>query len=167
MTARQAADLLGTTVSQTVITVPAPPAARESPLPAHHSWVGAMVLLEALRLVYGFSTVSIPRFILDQRNRCGWHFSVYIHQNKYFKIVFLNYIADNCHADYKHFAVTLCRHCYDFLKSIGIFLWTSVWSADYNIPTQLCRGERQDYRLMDCRARKAKKKKKKKGKWHK
>jgi len=51
-----------------------------------------------------------------------------------------------------------CSHWHNFLKSIGIFLWTSVWSADYNIPTQLVRGEPQDCSLMDCRARKAKKK---------
>ena len=67
-----------------------------------------MMSMEALRLLNELNTVSIQRFILDQRNYCGLHFSVYIRQNKYFKAVF-NYIEDNCHADYKLFTVTLLQ----------------------------------------------------------
>lgn len=84
-------------------------------------WNMDVMLMEALRLLHGLSTVSNQRFILDQGNCHGWHFSVYIHQNTYFKAVFCNYIADNFHADYKHFTVTLLQSLIcDFLNPLAI-----------------------------------------------
>lgn len=100
------ANLLRTTMSQAVITVLAPPVMHKTPLPIHYFWLWTVMLTEALKLLYGLSTESIQSFILHQRNCCGWHYSVYIHQNKYFKTVFFNYIAVNFHADYKHFTLT-------------------------------------------------------------
>jgi len=48
VTAQQDADLLGTTMSQTVITVPVPPVEYEKPLPIHHTSVWTMILVETL-----------------------------------------------------------------------------------------------------------------------
>lgn len=128
----------------------------------HRFWVWTMMLMEALRLLYRLSTVSIQSFFLDQRNHCGWHFSICIHQNSTLRLPSLIILQIIFTLITSTLQWLFCSHWYNFLKSIGIFLWTSVWSADCNIPTQLYRGEQQDCSLMDCRARKARK-----GKWHK